>query len=301
MTTCIHCKKKVAKQLRKIGLAELEAAGALLRGKSGDVPLRVHELRKHCKRMRALLRMMKPCLGKSFAKQDRSCRDFARSLAQMRDAHVVVHAYDELMRANRGQVDRRRFAPVYRRLKLLRDEEVSAPEEAVFTDELSQRLEKHVRWADAWRFEKKGWSVMSEGLTDIYREGRHQFKQVKVEGDDDGFHEWRKSVKYLMYQLQWLQPMNSKEIGEMTRELKRLADLLGDDHDLSMLRQFIEVDSRSFGRETTVAALMELIKARQQLMREEALTLAHELYAEKAGAWEKRMHGYWKQWPELAG
>lgn len=297
MISVISKKEKLGRQLKALAFSEIESSRILLKEESGTVAFRVHELRKHCKRMRALLRLIEPSLGpRDFTRQDRSCRDFARVLAQSRDAHVVVHSFEELMRFYKGKVDRRKFTAIFRGLKALRDAEVYEGEETVFPEALSMRMNEHAEWAAHLHFEKRGWALIGGGLSNTYRKGRRCFKETELEGDGERFHEWRKSVKYLMYQLQWLKPMEVGLLGELLEGMKLLADLLGDEHDLTMLRLFVDGDALGAASEEKLGALMELIVARQGVLRKEAVALGGELYAEKPRVWEQWMHGLWKQW-----
>src|ERR1043165_2279192 len=57
----------------------------------------VHDIRKRFKRIRAVVRLVRPELDKAtFRKENDSFRDAARPLAAVRDAKVVVEALDKL-------------------------------------------------------------------------------------------------------------------------------------------------------------------------------------------------------------
>jgi hypothetical protein len=76
-----------------------------------------------------------------------------------------------------------------------------------------------------------------------------------------------------------------------------VADLLGDNHDLSVLREYVEAHPRCFCDEGAMEALLEVIDHRAGALRDEALSSGRRLYEPSpkrfVGAiergWSKRM------------
>src|SRR5262245_59145110 len=75
----------------------------------------VHNLRKTCKRMRGLLRLVRPVFA-DYHVENAAFRDAGRKLSHLRDTAVLIQTYDSLLEAYDDQVDRARFAPIRRRL-----------------------------------------------------------------------------------------------------------------------------------------------------------------------------------------
>ena len=61
------------------------------------------------------------------------------------------------------------------------------------------------------------------------------FGHARRQPSDENLHEWRKRLKDLLYQLRLLQAAWPTVLGAYVQEAHRLADLLGDDHDLTVL------------------------------------------------------------------
>src|ERR1041384_5148276 len=82
--------KPAAKQLTKIWDA--------LSGQSGvDPDEATHDARKRTKKLRALLRLVRPELGDDvYRRENRALRDASRRLSGVRDAWVLVEALDDL-------------------------------------------------------------------------------------------------------------------------------------------------------------------------------------------------------------
>ena len=91
----------------------------------------------------------------------------------------------------------------------------------------------------------------------------------------EDFHEWRKRVKYHWYHCRLLKNLYKPLMKARRDEAKHLADLLGDDHDLSMLDLLLTEHARDFPDPAEVDAFREVIRKSQQTIREEAFPWAN--------------------------
>src|SRR5262245_6994153 len=110
--------ESVRKGVRRIARKQLEAALGLLTGAQPASPDEVvHEARKHFKKLRAVLRLVRPAIGpKAYRGENITFRDAARPLTEVRDAKVLVETVDGLAERFRDQVAGRTFADVRREL-----------------------------------------------------------------------------------------------------------------------------------------------------------------------------------------
>ena len=75
---------------QRIAREQIERAQAQLKGPD-DVTTAVHETRKSLKRLRALLRLIRPAIGESvFHHENTQLREIARILSSARDRHVLL-------------------------------------------------------------------------------------------------------------------------------------------------------------------------------------------------------------------
>ena len=109
------------------------------------------------------------------------------------------------------------------------------------------------------------------------------------------FHEWRKQVKYLRYELAMLEPLWPALIDTMTDQAHQLTDYLGEDHDLTVLRE-IAVNPRGELPDRASEALLALIERRQDELRQKATRLGARLFEEKPKRFRARLGDYWRQW-----
>jgi hypothetical protein len=87
-----------------------------------------------------------------------------------------------------------------------------------------------------------------------------------------------------------LSPLWPKVLKVAAKEAHRLTDLLGDDHDLAVLSSL-----------APLPALGEAIAERREALRAEAKGLGRKLFAEKPGAFVRRLRAYWRQPGEAEG
>src|SRR5262249_19554178 len=111
----------VAQEVRRIARRQVEGAIDEVRTRNHRDPETVHELRKRCKKVRGLLRLVRPALGDTYAIENAHFRDAARSLSPLRDAHTALVAYDALLDHYRGEVRRASLAAVRRHLAQVKE------------------------------------------------------------------------------------------------------------------------------------------------------------------------------------
>ena len=80
----------------------------------------------------------------------------------------------------------------------------------------------------------------------------------------------------------------------MPDQAHKLADYLGDEHDLTVLRETALARHDCFSDEQTLPALLALIDRCQDALREKAIYLGLRLYEEKPKAFAARFGQYWK-------
>jgi hypothetical protein len=138
------------------------------------------------------------------------------------------------------------------------------------------------------------WASIGEGLTCVYCRGSAACAAATADMSVEKLHEWRKQTKYLFYQLEVLRPICPEPMKELIDEADRMGELLGDDHDLAVLRQFLTDVPGRFGDD--VGVLVALIDRRRAELEEEAVSRGHLLFQEGPEAFAARLKGYWSSW-----
>jgi hypothetical protein len=90
--------------------------------------------------------------------------------------------------------------------------------------------------------------------------------------------------------------MNVSVLGPLAAKADDLGELLGQDHDLAMLRRELAGDPERFGPPEAIEALLDRIDKRRQRLECRAGVLGREIFREAPGDFERRLHTYWKAW-----
>jgi CYTH domain-containing protein len=117
---------------------------------------------------------------------------------------------------------------------------------------------------------------------------------VQSDPTDDRLHAWRKAVKYLWYQVQLVHDAAPSVLGPLAAELDRLAETLGDDHDLSVLVELLHEHPEHSATPSAVAHVCELARDRQDELRRFAIRSGSTIYAEPDAAFAHRIARYWQ-------
>jgi CHAD domain-containing protein len=174
------------------------------------------------------------------------------------------------------------------REKVLRDDHAFASISAV--------VEKILEQLDDWTDIPNRWATLGKGLKNVYRGNRKAFDDAKSDGTVENLHEWRKQVKYLRYQLELFTPTWPEVVGNLACQAEEVGDLLGDDHDLAVLRGMLTETDRDERPAATMVSIAELIDRRREKLQSEAIAKGELLYRERPKQFVRRLKAYWQKW-----
>jgi CHAD domain-containing protein len=287
--------RAVAKDLRKQVDRALEILGGR-RLSDEDV----HAARKHLKKARASLRLLRPALkGATYREWNTALRDAARPLSAARDGKVLLDTL-RMLEEQHGEPARALRLDGFRRVlneqRLQTSRAVLGSNGKALTH--SHQLLREARTSmEHLRIPRDDdWDSVGTGLKRVYAGGRDAMAVARKEPAPDAFHEWRKHVKYLRYELEVLEPLWSGMIGELADQAHKLADYLGAEHDSSVLRETALTHRDAFGDAGTLDALLALIDRCQGQLREKSLLVGARLYEEKPWRFADRFADYWRNW-----
>jgi CHAD domain-containing protein len=296
--------ESLRKGVRRIVRKQLENALELLTGKDEEPHDEVvHDARKCFKKVRAVLRLVRPVIGAQTYRTENTCfRDAARPLTEVRDARILVETLDGLVEHFKEHIAGRAFNDVRQALQdNLRAVRARVLDEqntfTVVAEVIRQGLDRVRGWTNV----PKRWSSIGQGLEDTYRRGAAAFEEAVADTTVETLHEWRKQVKYLRYQLEVLRPVWPPRLEELAGEADRMGDLLGDDHDLTVLRQMLTDEPDRFGDQGDRSVLLALIDRRRNELEQEAMLLGARFFQERPRDLTGRLKAYWKTWGAESG
>jgi CHAD domain-containing protein len=291
----------VADGIRRIATGRADSAiDQLRKDVKDDFATAVHEARKDLKKLRSVIRLVRDPLGEEVyrAENDRY-RNAAQLLSGARDAEVKLETLAALEERFDGRLPRPGLAPLVNGLEGER-EALSNPASLSDGDdssvaEAANRIEEGRDAIADWEFDGEGFELIAGGLKRSYGRGRKRFADTRDDPSAENVHEWRKRVKDLWYHLRIVQDARPDKLKKVRDRAHDLSDLLGDHHDLAVLREDAEGRAGLLRRET-LDSLDELIEQRQAELLDDALSPGDELYAEKPKKFVSRIEGYWTEW-----
>jgi CHAD domain-containing protein len=268
----------LGKNLHRIFRQQINRALALTRGERKPGDTLVHDIRKHLKKARAVLQLVRKEIGNgAFRRHDRRLRDVGRVMTEIRDAEVRLQTMRQL-----EAVTHHHYRSYQKIEKLLAAElesfqaafggwEKKAVPSLERTDELSKK----------WPTLGYGEQELRRAVRRTYKSGRRALAIVRKELSAANIHALRKQVKLLCYQVRILRPWNHVVIGEMLRELMELGHLLGRVHDLTFLadRLRLERHERHWGKQND--ELLAVIENSEAELQRDGIEIAERFFAER--------------------
>lgn len=272
--------------VRRIADEQIERAQNLLK-EPGDHAVTIHETRKSLKRLRALLRLVRPAMGEAaFRDENAKLRDIGLSLSGARDRHVLLETLNKL-EASTG-FGRRGLAESLRHA-------IGAANGAGAPLTMHQAydclVDARKRLAKL-QLSGSGFEVVGAGLERSYRRARRAFAEAYEKPSDEAFHEWRKGAQAHWRQMTLLARAWPDNLGARALEARTLSQVLGDDHDLALLGAFARSDVSGLTEEQ-VALVEKSVSRRQSELRATARPRGERLFAPSPKQLRRAISTYW--------
>ncbi len=264
--------------------------------KKADRTEDIHQVRVHGKRLRAMLRLLKPVTDvEAMQRENARLRELGRALSGFRDSFVAVQTFQRVFEdaAPRQMKDAARLLGV-------------KPHQGKSKDDLTLALKAAAkslrRTNDEIRrlpLTARGWAILAPGLEKSYRNARAGYKKCSKRGAGhlgDCFHEWRKGVKALGYQLELLANLADKEVQRLRKDCRRLGALLGDDHDYLVFAVRVREREQHYEDLANFRPVRKRLKRRLKELRTREFALARSLFAEKPRIWITHLYDHWRTW-----
>ena len=293
-------RESVGDGLRRIAIEQIESSLKEINASDPSRPETVHKFRRRCKKVRALIRLFRGELERddTFRRENEALRDTAKSLGHVRDADVMIKTYDRLMAAYGSELYRPGYAPIRRALTMERrglDTHFGDTLPSLIED-ARRSLQRFRQRIDTWVVKKNGFSAIRFGLLKTYKRGWIARREAMRHPNGERLHEWRKRVKYHRNHLRLIGDVWPSILGPRNTEAEVLGELLGDEHDLAVLRDKVLHDHRRFGRIRARRDFIALIDRRRDELYREIVTLGARLYAEPPKQMVRNLQIWWKVW-----
>src|SRR5882724_6403307 len=265
--------------LRRICRKQIEAAIAVAAGekKASDTP--VHEVRKHLKKARAALRLIRKEIGHGlFREQDRCLRNVGRLTSEIRDAEVRLQTVRQLQ-----GITQRRGRGAYAKLEgmLILELENFMAAFAEWQTQAVPTLEQAASTVDCWTLGQFNCKELRCAVQASYKQARRALAKATANPTAENFHAFRTKAKTLWYHLRILRPVNPVVLKTLSDDLRSLSDLLGRAHDLSFLGARLRSEHGNSEWQREGHKLLAVIEVSQIDLQRGAAELAQHFFAER--------------------
>lgn len=236
-----------------------------------------HEARKTIKKLRGLLRLVRPVLldDAMFAEADRTLRKAAKQLARYRDADVVRHTLRAL-----DDAPEESGAPTLIDALSVADEPPGAkvPTRAKAFAEFRVWLGRFLGLVTGWQFLTPSLSGLERGYRSTLDAARGCMHEAIDDPSEERFHEWRKMAKYHGYHIALLAGLDAKRANARASKCDALQDILGRHHDFAVLKKKIKPQVVDQQGRKAFRRLKKRMKVESSKLAAEARALGDELF-----------------------
>jgi CHAD domain-containing protein len=284
----------LADGIRRICGTEITKAIGIVVGTRETEDTPVHQTRKHLKKARAALRLVRKEIGRSlFRQQDHLLRDAGRLISDVRDAEVRLETVRQLqsIRPRRGRAPYRALEQM---LTLELENFVAAFGE--WQAQALPLLEQAKAGLDHSPVHQLDCRQLRRAVQASYKQARWALSEARKNPSAAAFHDFRSEAKVLNYQLRMLRPINPVVLKNLTEELKGLGQLLGRAHDLNFLGERLRRESANTPWQREGQKLLAVVEVSENDLQRAAADLAERFFAERPREFGARLEIWLNQW-----
>ena len=273
----LHRKESIAQGATRLIRKELAQGRCDLKSPELCVDDRIHEFRRHIKRVRAILRLMREGLGsKAYRIENHRLSVLARQFSAVRDARACLDAFDSL------SIEEPMSDGERNRLRELLQTRLQFAHEQLIVEERYQKASRVLRSARRhvadWKIDKSDGELIKRGFGRVYSAGRQSLQAVKDHPGRLNLHKLRKEATHLRNIVEILTPSRVSRLQEMLACLKSLTADAGTCLDLQLLRSVILQESFQASDGDSTEAIIRRIDNRHEELQAQVVVQAEEIY-----------------------
>jgi CHAD domain-containing protein len=286
----------ISSEIRRIVLKQLEAAISELHSvgdpQSDDA---VHDARRRIKKIRAIIRLVRPVLDKAYRAVDRDLSTVSRLLAPVADGRGIVETLKEIEHRYPASLPKRTLEVA--RAGVLRNG-ARADGDAHARGILKMAagtLRSERNRVKRWQIRGDGFRAIAPGLEESYRRARRMMLVTWSKPKPSHFHTWRRYVKDHWFHIRLLEGRCGNHLVAYERRIEALDGILGEYHNVILLRELLVTDG-SLPR-VEAARCLRVVARYQRLLRRHAEILGARIYTERPRRFVRRVRHLWRDAP----
>lgn len=298
MSYRLRSDESVVRGLRRLAKKELKSARDRLRT-SAPSDESIHEARKSVKKVRAIVHLVDSDDGRGLRKSEKRLRTVNRVLSPLRDADAMLEMLAKLKDATPRPFSEHTLARVRRQLSAHKSQVARKARRESSSTDIVAELDDVRRSVKRWKPADRGFRAVAPGIRESHRRGRKALARAKRRRRPEDFHEWRKQMKALWYELRVIESC-AAGIGREIGALHRAERWLGDDHNLVVLCEALSKDKTVCRNALDLQRLECAAEKLQRSLRKRAIAGTRRIYSARSGAYLRRIERAWTAWRRQA-
>lgn len=284
-------KEGMADGVKRVAREQLGRARDVLQDANVGAAEQVHEARKALKRLRAVLRLVRPALGDEGIALNDLARDLGRELSGFRDQDVIAATF-ERMTDQEHAFQEMRSVLANRRAQLSRadassDEHIEAARQSVV-----RGLELlDVRLAALSLSVKPGF--IARAVHKAHARTANAMRLAVEDPTAEHLHEWRKQAKHYGYVARLLGKIWPTLGGGELEHLEAVGECLGLERDLGLLATALTEAVPQWHEPRVAAALLALVRQERERLMAEAFAVGKKIAKAEPKAVKRRIAATW--------
>lgn len=258
----------------------------------------IHEARKSVKKIRGVLRLLRPELGNTYSDENGRFRELGHRLSELRDAQAILVMFDAIAEEYAGSIEKNTLDAIHRGIESAKGEKERTIGVAKLIQDAIGTLRSNRKRVAQWPLQEDGFAALAPGLKLTYRRGRRALAKALSDPDPVNYHTLRKRVKDHWYHIRLLESLWTELQQARESSLHELETWLGDDHNLVVLCEQLQKEPDKYGGQQAVQVFLALAAERQKKLRDDSLALSRRIYEEKPRQFVERMEKLWDAWQD---
>ncbi len=241
-----------------------------------------HDARRAIKKLRALLRLVRPADPDPLKAVETLYRDAARAISGARDAKAAVETVDRFIEDFPDEVKRCRLDAMRDALRA-RSEQTDAVVLEEARGEAQALRERARQGLLPVRFdvEKSDADILKAGFSKTLHRWRKAQKHAHRRREPDDFHELRKVIKALGAQLLLLREFRKGGFRAQRKKVTELGETLGELNDIHVLHDTLADGGVALPGEIDAAPFAKLLKKQAAALEKQVLRDSRRLYGRR--------------------
>jgi CHAD domain-containing protein len=292
----IQKNRKLNNSLSRIIVGQIDTATDLCKLPATNAEYAIHEIRKTMKRLRAVLRLTRFAIGEDkFNDENSRLREISFLFTDLRKSAAHLSSFSAIAEYDVFKNHPQLVTEIKNFLIKKKEEEyrkLSYKKNAMGkVMQLISGLKTRELFVEG-KMDNISLDVLLLGLRKTYKSGHNRLHKAMKDPSVINNHNFRKSVKYLWYQLQLLRNIWPVVLGRYIIALDKIGEKFGSEHDLAELE--IDLRENNVFQHKDLEYILSGIENIRKKFQQQVWPLAMRVYAESPGAFTRRIETYCK-------